>query len=113
TAFPIMAQSQDEMLVMLNQWDGCCIGVPPTPYDAIEVKLKKAAKGDDRMRVSGSVKGLLRVDPYLIKDWLVSLYLMDDAELIKEENAALRTPGIHKGGLGGGPDGSGGDASPK
>src|SRR5262249_37925267 len=36
-AFPIMAQEPDEMLAMLNQWDGCCIGVPPTPYDAIEV----------------------------------------------------------------------------
>lgn len=80
-AFPIMAQSQDEMLMMLNQWDGCCIGVPPTPYDAIEVKLKKAAVGDERLRVTGSISGLLKVDPYLVKDWLVSLYLMDDGEL--------------------------------
>ncbi|MFN7022491.1 MAG: hypothetical protein ACK4WH_14340 [Phycisphaerales bacterium] len=97
-AFPLMAQSQDEMLMMLNQWDGCCIGVPPEPYDAIEVKLKTAVLGDDRMRVSGSVKGILRVDPYLIKDWLVSLYLMDDAELFKDEKAAVRAPGMHKGG---------------
>lgn len=80
-AFPIMAQSQDEMLMMLNQWDGCCIGVPPTPYDAIEVKLKAAAKGDERMRVTGEITGVLKVDPYLVKDWLVSLYLMDDAVL--------------------------------
>lgn len=80
-AFPIMAQSPDEMLTMLNQWDGCCIGVPPTPYDAVEVKLKAAAKGDERLRTSGSVTGVLRVDPYLIKDWLVSLYTMDNAEL--------------------------------
>lgn len=97
-AFPLMAQSQDEMLMMLNQWDGCCIGVPPEPYDAIEVKLKTAVLGEDRMRVSGSVKGILRVDPYLIKDWLVSLYLMDDAELFKDEKAAVRVPGVHKGG---------------
>ena len=79
TAFPIMAQSPEEMLVMLNQWDGCCIGVPPTPFDAIEAKLKKAAVGDERIRVMGNVTGILRVDPYLVKDWLVSLYLMDDA----------------------------------
>ena len=39
-----MAESADASLMMLNQWDGCCIGVPPTPYDAIEVKLKEAAK---------------------------------------------------------------------
>lgn len=80
-AFPIMAQSQDEMLMMLNQWDGCCIGVPPTPYDAIEVKLKDAAKGDERFRVTGTVTGILRIDPYLVKDWLVSMFLMDDATL--------------------------------
>jgi hypothetical protein len=89
-AFPLMAQSQDEMLMMLNQWDGCCIGVPPTPYDAIEVKLKTAAKGEDRLRVSGGVVGILRVDPYLVKDWLVSLYLMDDAELAIDAKAAKR-----------------------
>lgn len=82
-AFPHMAQSNDEMLMMLNQWDGCCIGVPPTPFDAVEVKLKKAAVGDDRMRVSGTLVGILRVDPYLVKDWLVSLYLMDDGEMIE------------------------------
>jgi hypothetical protein len=80
-AFPIIAQSQDEMLMMLNQWDGCCIGLPPTPYDAIEVKLSSAAEGDDRLRVSGSVTGILRVDPYLVKDWLVSLFIMDKGEL--------------------------------
>jgi hypothetical protein len=95
-AFPLMAQSQDEMLMMLNQWDGCCIGVPPTPYDAIEVKLKAAAKGDDRLRVSGSVAGILRVDPYLVKDWLVSLYLMDDAELTVEGEKRAASPQQHQ-----------------
>lgn len=80
-AFPIMAQSADEMLIMLNQWDGCCIGVPPTPYDAVEVRLKKSAEGEERMRVSGTLKGILRVDPYLVKDWLVSLYLMDEGAI--------------------------------
>lgn len=80
-AFPIMASSNDEMLMMLNQWDGCCIGVPPTPYDAIEVKLDKPAKGEERLRATGTVQGILRVDPYLVKDWLVSLYLMDNASV--------------------------------
>jgi hypothetical protein len=102
TAFPLGAQSNDEMLVMLNQWDGCCIGVPPTPYDAIEVKLKKPVVGEDRLRVSGGVKGILKVDPYLIKDWLVSLYLMDDGELVKEGKTELRQAGAHMGGVGGG-----------
>jgi hypothetical protein len=83
-AFPIMAQEPDEMLAMLNQWDGCCIGVPPTPYDAIEVKLRKAAEKDDRFAVYGTVEGRLGVDPYLVKDWLIGLYTMDDAVLKAE-----------------------------
>jgi hypothetical protein len=80
-AFPIMAASPDEMLMMLNQWDGCCIGVPPTPYDAIEVKLKAPAKGNDRLRTSGTLTGQFKVDPYLVKDWLVSLFVMENGEL--------------------------------
>ncbi len=80
-AFPIMSASPDEMLMMLNQWDGCCIGVPPTPYDDIEVKLKAPAKGNDRLRTTGTLTALFRVDPYLVKDWLVSLYIMDNGEL--------------------------------
>lgn len=92
-AFPLMAASADEMLMMLNQWDGCCIGQPPTPYDAIEVKLKTAAKGDMRLRTTGTLSGVLRVDPYLVKDWLVSLYVMDEGEL--SDAAGQAAPGQH------------------
>ncbi|MGE4196294.1 MAG: hypothetical protein AB7G11_04120, partial [Phycisphaerales bacterium] len=83
-AFPIMASEPTEMLSMLNQWDGCCIGVPPTPYDAIEVKLNKPAEGEDRLASYGSVKGKFRVDPYLVKDWLVSLYIMEEGEVARQ-----------------------------
>jgi hypothetical protein len=89
-AFPVMAQGPDEMLMMLNQWDGCCIGVPPTPYDAIEVKLNKPAEGETRLLIMGSVTGKLKVDPYLVKDWLVSLYIMDEAEVSKQTGAPMR-----------------------
>ncbi len=83
-AFPLMAQSADEMLVMLNQWDGCCIGIPPTPYDAIEVRLKEPAEGETRFKVSGTLTGRIAVDPYLVKDWLIGLYTMDDAVLVTD-----------------------------
>ena len=68
------------MIVMLNQWDGCCIGIPPTPYDAVEVKLDApVAPGQRHALRYGTVKGILTVEPYLIENWLVGLYLMDDA----------------------------------
>ncbi len=80
-AFPMMMDEAEECLVMLNQWDGCCIGIPPTPYDAVEVKLKHVVTGDDRLTTYGSVTGKMRVDPHLVGGWLVGLYVMEHATL--------------------------------
>jgi hypothetical protein len=80
-AFPMMMDEAEECLVMLNQWDGCCIGIPPTPYDAVEVKLKHIVSGNDRLTTYGSVTGKLKVDPHLVGGWLVGLYVMENATL--------------------------------
>lgn len=80
-AFPLLAESPDECLVMLNQWDGCCIGVPPTPYDAVEVRLREPATGDARLATYGTVRGVMRVEPYLVGDFLVGLYVLEEATL--------------------------------
>lgn len=80
-AFPITSSNPREMLSMLNQWDGCCIGVPPTAYDAIEVKLANPANAMQRLAAHGTVEGRLKVDPYLDGGWLLGLYLMEDAKL--------------------------------
>lgn len=81
-AVPVMANESDEMLVMLNQWDGCCIGVPPTPYDAVEVKLTEAI---DAFKLTASptatVTGTFKTDPYVVNGWLIGLYLMEDASV--------------------------------
>lgn len=77
--FPMYVPEPKEMLTMLNQWDGCCIGVPPTPYDAVEVHLAKKVKTDDRYAVYGTVEGVFRVKPYLSGNWLIGLYLLEDA----------------------------------
>ena len=80
-AFPLTATSPKEVLVMLNQWDGCCIGTPPTPYDAVEVKLAAPATAGQKVMTSGAVTGIFRVDPYEDGGWLLGLYLMEDAKL--------------------------------
>jgi hypothetical protein len=80
-AFPITAASPKEALVMLNQWDGCCIGTPPTAYDAIEVKLSAAATPQQRFMTHGSIRGRFKVDPYEDGGWLLGLYLLEEAEL--------------------------------
>jgi hypothetical protein len=80
-AFPLMSTEPRECLAMLNQWDGCCIGVPPTPYDAIEVTMTKPATGNSRYATAGAVAGLFEVKPYVMGDWLVGLYVMNQATL--------------------------------
>ncbi len=81
-AFPLMLQESSEILAMLNQWDGCCIGVPPTPYDAIEVKLAVPVKPGRRHTYNfGTVTGKFKVDPYLVENWLVGLYQIESASL--------------------------------
>ncbi len=83
-AFPFMAQEAKELLLMQNQWDGCCIGVPPTAYDAIEVTLRDFADPVQRFLQYGAVTGRLKVDPYVRGEWLISLYVMEDATLTPE-----------------------------
>ncbi|MSR18370.1 MAG: hypothetical protein EXS00_04240 [Phycisphaerales bacterium] len=84
-AFPLIATESDELLCMLNQWDGCCIGVPPTPYDAIEVALTSAVDSSKRHTIRyGTVTGILRIEPYIVEKWLIGLYLMDEANLHTE-----------------------------
>ena len=84
-AFPLIVTEASECLVMLNQWDGCCIGVPPSPYDAIEVKLVAPADNSRRHVVRvGTLEGIFRIDPYVVEKWLVGLYLMENATLDTE-----------------------------
>jgi hypothetical protein len=80
-AFPLMVDAPDECLSMMNQWDGCCIGVPPTPYDAVEVRLTEPVSGNARLTTYGTVRGRFKVDPHLVGGWLVGLYLMDETTL--------------------------------
>jgi len=80
-SFPMMVQEPRECLAMLNQWDGCCIGVPPTPYDALEVTLAKPASGNNRFAIAGTVTGIFETKPYVMGDWLVGLYLLNGAKL--------------------------------
>lgn len=83
---PAGGGDQRELLLMLNEWDGCCIGVPPTPYDAAEVKLGSprrpsagAAAGHTGTSAYGDVVGTLKIDPYIVRGWLLGLYVIEDA----------------------------------
>ncbi len=84
-AFPITSTSPREMLVMLGQWDGCCIGIPPTAYDAIEVRLASAPTPAQRTSTQGTLRGVLKIDPLEDAGWLLGLYVIDNGKLSVEE----------------------------
>ena len=85
TAIPLVVGETTEMLVMLNKWDGCCIGVPPTPFDAIEVHLiEPVIRKSDHSFNYGTLTGRMKVDPYLIENWLVGLYILEESTLVKD-----------------------------
>lgn len=80
--FPMVGVDAREVLVMLNMWDGCCLGTMPSPYDAIEVQLAEPVRANNRNFMNyGTIEGKLAIDPYLINDWLLGLYVMEDARL--------------------------------
>jgi hypothetical protein len=81
--FPLMSLETTEVLLMRNQWDGCCIGVPPTPYDAVEVKLAKPADRKDSLVSFVTLEGVLDVDPYVNRDFLLGLFTMSEAALVQ------------------------------
>lgn len=91
-AFPFMAASADECLLMLNQWDGCCLGVPPTPYDAVEVRLAGPVDTRGGMLNHGTLRGTLRVDPYVMNGWLVGLYVLEDARFVEADRRGQMPP---------------------
>lgn len=89
--FPLAIEQPRELLLMLNQWDGCCIGVPPTPYDAIEVRLAQPVVDDGKFATAGSLEGQFKVEPYLVGEWLVGLYLMENARFMPKSLGGLGT----------------------
>ncbi|MBL0871755.1 MAG: hypothetical protein IBJ18_14390, partial [Phycisphaerales bacterium] len=84
-AFPITSNDPKGLLVMLNQWDGCCIGVPPTPYDSVEVYLADRATAAQRASAQGSVYGRLKVDPIDDDGWVIGVYVIQGGRLVTEE----------------------------
>lgn len=80
TLVPVVASTTRELLVMQNPWDGCCIGVPPTPYDAVEISLNHDVDFGNSAVGYGSVQGVFYADPYVVDGWVLGVYIIEDAK---------------------------------
>jgi len=81
-AAPLARDQTREVMVMLNRWDGCCIGKPPTPFDCMDVTLSAPMRvtGQHLFRY-GTVRGRLHIEPLAVGIYLLSLYQLQDAVL--------------------------------
>jgi hypothetical protein len=78
---PLQVFEARELMVMLNKWDGCCVGLPPTPFDSIEATLSRSVQvqGKHLFRF-GTITGRL-VEPFVAGTFLLGLYRLQDAVL--------------------------------
>jgi hypothetical protein len=84
--FPMAGDEFDEVLMMRNMWDGCCIGVPPTAFSAVLVKLNEPMKRGRMWAMSvGTVKGRMVIDPMVDRGWILSLYVIEEGSLVTDE----------------------------
>ena len=77
---PLQVFQTKEAMFMLNKWDGCCIGLPPTPFDSIEATFTKpfAVQGQHLYRY-GTIKGRLEIEPFAAGMFLLGFYRLNDA----------------------------------
>lgn len=79
---PLTTDEVEEVLLTLNRWDGCCIGLPPTPFDCIETGLREPINLRSKHLIRfGTVTGRMNVEPFVIGNWLMGLYRLEDATL--------------------------------
>ena len=78
---PLWGQETRELLVLLNRWDGCCIGLPPTPFDCIEAQLVTPMKLGAAHTISyGTIRGKFIVEPFKAGTFLIGLYRLEEAQ---------------------------------
>lgn len=79
---PLWGEKTSELLVMKNRWDGCCIGLPPTPFDCIEASLAAPITLGAKHSISfGTVRGRLVVEPFTAGSFLIGLYRLESAQI--------------------------------
>jgi hypothetical protein len=79
---PLWGETTSELLVMKNRWDGCCIGLPPTPFDCIEATLAAPVTLGAKHSISfGTVRGRLVVEAFTAGSFLIGLYRLESAQV--------------------------------
>ncbi len=77
---PYASGTVREFLIAKYPWDGCCMGVPPTIYTAVEVVLSKGQRLSDPTAPLVTVRGRFVVSPQFIDGYPTGLYKIEEAK---------------------------------
>lgn len=71
----LQAEETDELLFTMNRWDGCCIGLPPTVFDSLALRLDRriSLMGQHLIRF-GTIRGELHIEPFAAGGMMLGLY---------------------------------------
>ncbi|MBL9121824.1 MAG: hypothetical protein JNL80_18105 [Phycisphaerae bacterium] len=74
----MQSEETDELLFTMNRWDGCCIGLPPTVFDSLALRLDRriSLMGQHLIRF-GTIRGELHIEPFAAGGMMLGLYRIE------------------------------------
>jgi hypothetical protein len=82
---PFGTQAVSDFFLAHNVWDGCCIGKPPTLFDAVAVQMKEGGRLKNPRLWVTTVRGTFHVRPVYENDTLTGLFSLVEAVEVEAE----------------------------
>lgn len=79
---PTRAAKSDHLLLTWSALDACCLGPPPNPCQAVEVKLETPITLDRHVLIGVTVEGTFKLEPRLAGGLGLSLFRLANARIV-------------------------------
>ena len=79
---PVRATKSDHLLLTWSALDACCLGGPPAPCQAVEVKLQTPLTLERHVLIGVTVEGTFKLETRLQGGLGLSLYRLNDARVV-------------------------------
>ena len=79
---PVRATKSDHLLLTWSALDACCLGGPPSPCQAVEVKLQTPLTLERHVLIGVTVEGTFKLETRLQGGLGLSLYRLNDARVV-------------------------------
>lgn len=79
---PTRATKSDHLLLTWSALDACCLGPPPNPCQAVEVKLESPLTLERHVLIGVTVEGTFKLEPRLAGGLGMSLFRLGNARIV-------------------------------